>query len=103
MLVEMDVQDLMQELHRFNKKFASAYHPKYSIGEFMDECFREDSEDGSLICAGWVFGEGDAYFRNEQSAETYRKVRYGCTIAELYDDEASEVYWTEWYEFILNE
>lgn len=69
-----------------------------SFGAFIDENFRIDTEDGSLISEGWVFGEGDAYFRNEAAAEAYCQKKYGCAIADLYTDEGSEVYWTEWYE-----
>ena len=45
-----------------------------------------------------IHGEGDAYFRHEAAAEAYCQKRYGCSVSELYEDEGSEVYWTEWYE-----
>lgn len=92
------VRELMTEFSETNRYRLIHGEGEYSFGEFIDEYFRIDTEDGALISEGWVFGEGDAYFRHEASAEEYCQKRYGCSVSELYEDEGSEVYWTEWYE-----
>lgn len=96
--VSISMQELAKLFHQFNEDRKKYNLPEYHLSEFIEESFRIDSEDGAIISSGWVFGEGDAYFRNRNSAEKYCRTHYDCSIAELYDDDGAEVYWTEWIE-----
>ncbi len=62
-----------------NKKFARRCD---ATGEGMNE--------------GFVFGDGEKYFKHKKDATKYAKEIGYKTLQEAYDDEA--YYWTEWEE-----
>jgi hypothetical protein len=69
----------MEDLQNSQEKFARICT---ATGEGMNE--------------GWVFGDGDAYFKYEADALAHAKDCCYETLQEAYDDEAG--YWTEWEE-----
>ena len=64
--------------------------------EWAEYRFRMDSKTKLPIVSGWCFGNGEAYFGQQEDAEAYCKQQYGGSIAEMATDDSDEIYHTNW-------
>ena len=64
--------------------------------EWAEHRFRMDSKTHLPIVSGWCFGNGEAYFGQQEDAEAYCQQQYGGSIAEMATDDSDEIYHTNW-------
>ena len=90
----MPVSDMFQDLHA---RWLST-DTENDFWEWAEHRFRLDSKTHLPIVVGWCFGNGEAYFGQQEDAEDYCQNQYGCSIAEMASDDSDEVYHTSWYD-----